>query len=259
MAGRQTVSAEAKPSGGHAGLVPSQTSTASQGPAAARQAVPLSASWSGGHVGLSPSQRSSRSQGPAAGRQMVSASSKVSPTQLGEPSGPHWMCPRSQGLPVSHAAPSSQAPQTSPLQNPPLQGVPTSAFASGGQLGASPSQRSSTSHSPSAGRQTTPASFTPAATHTGSPLLQSRRPNSQALPVSQGAPSSQARPPSVPPSSGGRPGTQSPLTQRSPRPHSAEVAQTPPSLPSSPPPHAVRPIRRGRVRRRKGDRRVMAP
>jgi len=86
-----------------------------------------------------------------------------------------------------------------PSQLPAEHTAPVISNASAGQSADAPSQVSSTSHGPVAGRQTVPAAEIPVGTQAGVLPLQSIVPEAQVPPASQGAPSTQT-PPSVPPS-----------------------------------------------------------
>ena len=83
-------------------------------------------------------------------RQTVPGSAGPRSPQLGEPvSGSQTIEPTAQGLPGSvQTSPATQGPQTGPEQKPSAHSVPSSAKASSGQKGDSPSQTSAGSHSP---------------------------------------------------------------------------------------------------------------
>ena len=87
-----------------------QVSAGSQVPADARHTVVEGSFASDGQTLLAPVQNSGASQVPAAARQTVVAGAKPVATQTGAPPV-QLMAPTSQGLPVLHEAPCTQAAQ----------------------------------------------------------------------------------------------------------------------------------------------------
>jgi hypothetical protein len=83
-AGRQTVPAVTKASGGHSAEAPVQVSATSQGPADGRHTVPAGKKGFGGQVALAPVQKAFCSQGPAATRQTVVGGANASGGQSGD-------------------------------------------------------------------------------------------------------------------------------------------------------------------------------
>ena len=140
-----------------------QTPSPSQNPPL--QSIPVGTNASSGQAIESPVQTSAVSHDEACGRHIVPAALSASEGQAGE--APLQSSAASQG-PVA-------ARQTRPASR-----------ASEGQVRATPSQTSGASQTPTVSRQTTPRGAASTATQTPTPELQSTRPISQRLPVSQG-------------------------------------------------------------------------